>query len=169
MRPPLLLPSRRPGLAGGCRRCAALSADLVARRQGSLPLRVSPYPSKGPHIGAHCRHRRPPRVCLLQVLDLLAGHLRLSRFSVLVYVTLAVSFSLGMSLVARCLSLCLCLSVSRVFSLSLSLGTSDPVSFVIQHWSFIYFLSTIFITSVGHRSSSVHHLSDLSFNYHPST
>lgn len=63
-----------------------------------------------------------------------------------------------------------CLCVSRVFSLGLPLRTSGPVSFVIRHGSFIYLLSTIYISFLGHRLSSVHPLSHLSlFIYHLST
>lgn len=54
---PALGPTSR--LAGGCRRCVALSADPAARLQGSLLLRVGPCPSTGPRLGALCPRVSP--------------------------------------------------------------------------------------------------------------
>lgn len=157
-------------LAGGCRRCVALSADPAARRQGSLLLRVGPCPSTGPRLGALCPRRSPPRVC---------PHPRPSRWA---------PPSLQVFRLCFCHSRCLGLpvgvspcSVSLTVSLILCLRgflvgpvTPSLLSRLFRYPSLVFHLFTMYCVSIfrsfiSHRSPSVHHLSHLSFIYHLST
>lgn len=105
LRPPRPLPARRLRSPVG-----AVAAWLCLRTQrpGARVLCFSgsaPVPPRGHALELSARaaaHRES-----VPIPDPLAGHLRLSRFSVCVSVTLAASVFPWVSLLARCLSLCL--------------------------------------------------------------